>query len=92
MCEHLNIDGAHVIICGARRKQQYCACGRACEFLCDWKVSGKLSGTCDKPICAHHAKQVAPQKHLCPEHQQAFESWKVKHPPAQQSLFNGEFA
>jgi hypothetical protein len=87
MCEHLNINGSHVIVCGGRHCERYCACGRPCEFLCDWKVRGKKSGTCDRPICARHAKRVAPEKHLCPEHQEAWDNWKLKHPPAQQSLF-----
>lgn len=87
MCEHLNIDGSHVIICGARRKVKFCACGRECQFLCDWKVPSRNSGTCDEPICGQHAKQVAPGKHLCAAHQKAFEDWKLRHPPAQESLF-----
>jgi hypothetical protein len=88
VCEHINLPGGgHAILCGTRRKPRYCACGRECQFLCDWKVAGKKSGTCDKPICAQHAKQVAPDKHLCPEHQRQWEDWKVKHPPKQRDLF-----
>jgi hypothetical protein len=87
MCEHIQLPGGGFVICGGRHKPKYCACGRAADFLCDWKVSARNSGTCDRPICKQHAQQVAPGKHLCPEHQRAFEAWKVKHPPAQQSLF-----
>lgn len=97
MCEHRIIEGTHVILCGARRKRQFCACGRPCDFLCDWKVSAKKSGTCDAPICFTHAKQVAPDKHLCPLHQRMYDDWKRRHPnsigsvnaPEQKTLFEG---
>jgi hypothetical protein len=49
-------------------------------LLCDWKVKGKRSGTCDAPICAQHALQVGPDKHLCREHQKAWEDWQRRHP------------
>lgn len=87
MCEHLNIDGQHVIVCGLRRKRQFCACGLAADFLCDWKVSAKKSGTCDAPICRRHAKQVGPAKHLCPLHQRMYDDWQKRHPSPQGSLF-----
>ena len=87
MCEHLNINGSHVIICGARPKVKFCACGRECVALCDWKVGDRKSGTCDRPICELHRSHVAANKDLCPEHQKAFEDWKLRHPPAQKSLF-----
>lgn len=81
MCEHVDLgDGNFAIICGGRKRAQYCACGRASKFLCDWKVAGKKSGTCDKPICERCALNVAPDRDLCPEHQRAFESWKQRHP------------
>jgi len=86
-CEHIKFpDGTTAIICGLPSRK-HCVCGRAADFLCDWKVAGRRSGTCDKPICAAHAEQVAPGKHLCPEHQEEWEQWKVKHPPAQPFLF-----
>jgi len=97
MCEHLNIEGTHVIVCGARKTRRYCACGHAADFLCDWKVPAKKSGTCDAPICSKHAKQVAPEKHLCPAHQLQYVVWKRNHPasvgsvnaPKQKTLFEG---
>lgn len=85
MCEHLHFpDGT--IVCGLP-KRKFCACGRPADYLCDWKVAAKESGTCDRPICAAHAKQVAPGKHLCPEHRGRWDEWQRKHPPAQASLF-----
>lgn len=76
MCEHINIGGHGVILCGGP-KPKFCACGRREEFQCDWKViRGRKAGTCDRSLCALHAKEVAPNKHLCPEHQRAYEAWK----------------
>lgn len=75
-------DGTAMIVCGTREKRKFCACGRACDFLCDWKVDGKKSGTCDAPICKHHAQQVGPDKHLCPLHQKAYADWRKRNPGA----------
>ena len=78
MCEHIKTpDGGEFIVCGLRTR--HCACGRREEFACDWKVKGKRSGTCDRAMCAAHSREVAPGKHLCPEHQRAFEDWKRRH-------------
>jgi hypothetical protein len=81
MCHQIKFEnGRSVVICGLRTK--HCACGREADLACDWKVAGKKSGTCDAPICAHHAKQVGPDKHLCPQHQQAYANWLKRHPGA----------
>jgi hypothetical protein len=81
MCLHMKMpDGTVGIICGARQKRQFCACGRVSTKLCDWKVPGKKSGTCDAPLCDQHAFAVAPDRDLCPEHQRAFDAWKRRHP------------
>jgi hypothetical protein len=34
--------------------------------------------TCDRPICSDHAETVAPNKDLCPEHQEAYRVWLAK--------------
>jgi hypothetical protein len=79
-CEHITFpDGTSAIICGVRRKKEFCACGRVADFLCDWKVSSRKSGTCDRGICKSHAQQVAPEKHLCQEHQETWANWQAKH-------------
>ena len=65
----------------------FCACGRTAVALCDWKLTSTKSGLCDRPICAQHAKQVAPGKHLCPEHQLEYDLWKKRHPSPQGELF-----
>jgi hypothetical protein len=49
------------------------------RFLCDWKVAGKRSGTCDRALCAADALEVAPGKHLCREHQWAWRDWQKRH-------------
>lgn len=36
------------------------------DYLCDHKMPE--GGTCDRPLCKQHAKQVGPDEHLCPEH------------------------
>jgi hypothetical protein len=84
-------NGDVAIVCGGHAKTKYCACGREATILCDWKIHLEANkwGTCDKPICAAHAKQVAPGKHLCPEHQLRYDEWKRNHPPAQGALFEG---
>jgi len=81
MCEEIKLQsGTHVIACGNRASYRYCAiCGREAVALCDWKVAAKQSGTCDRPMCAKHSNEVARGKHLCPEHQQAWESWQRRH-------------
>jgi hypothetical protein len=92
MCDHVKFpDGSFAWICGVRRTKQFCACGRAGELLCDWKVKGKKSGTCDAPICRRCAHQVGPDKHLCREHTRAWADWKQRNkgailPPDYQQL------
>jgi hypothetical protein len=71
----------------AEKATSFCACGRLKVSVCDWKVSGKVSGTCDEPLCECHRVQVSPLKFLCPEHERAWIAWQKRHPPAQASLF-----
>lgn len=73
----------------------YCECGRLMIAHCCWKLrrEGEKIITCDKPICAKHAKEVAPGKFLCPEHETQYDKWRAKHPNSdlkrgeQQNLF-----
>ena len=77
-CEHIVVDGVHAIVCTSGRRRKLCGCGAAGTLLCDWRVGRTKSGkpkTCDRPICAAHAQEVAPDKHLCPEHQVAYAAW-----------------
>jgi hypothetical protein len=78
VCERVKFEhGVVAIVCGVRGSaSRYCQCGRAGKLLCDWKAPHRRSGTCDRPLCTLHATEVAPGKHLCPEHRTAFEAWK----------------
>jgi len=58
-------------------KVALCACSRAAEFECDWKVSP--TERCNAPICGNHAKEVDKNKHLCPLHQRVFDAWRRRH-------------
>jgi len=82
MCERMKFeDGSVAFLCGVRpRPHTFCRCGRQADFLCDWKVPERKSGTCDAPICQTHAREVAPEKHLCVFHSHAFDLWRRKHP------------
>lgn len=77
-CHHMPVDGMNVIVC-TRGRRYYCASCRApSTFQCDWKIGKKGNGkpkTCDRHICKSHAQEVAPDKHLCPDHQRAYRGW-----------------
>jgi hypothetical protein len=68
--------GGAAIVCGPRGRQRRCACGQPATLLCDWKIKGKKSGRCDRPVCQQHATKVGPDKDLCPEHEREYEKWK----------------
>ena len=61
--------GGSAIVCSRGQRPKRCSvagCRRPGEFLCDHpKVGGK---TCSAAICAHHAKAVGEETHLCPAH------------------------
>jgi len=68
-------DGSFAIACegGHRRRHDCVGCGRSAGLQCDWKTgAGK---TCDAWICAACAKEVGPDKHLCPAHQRTYIEW-----------------
>ncbi len=52
---------ARVLIEG---KQAQCMAPSA--YLCDGKDNTHRSGTCDAPLCEAHARQIGPNRHLCP--------------------------
>ena len=82
MCEHIKTpDGGEFIICGLRSPAKRCVhCGGSGQFLCDWKVPGRLRRrTCSRAICAKCVREVAPGKHLCLEHSQAWNDWQRRH-------------
>ncbi len=70
-CEHVELPGGgSAIVCGRRANR--CACGNRATLLCDWKVAGKRSGTCDAPLCDGCTHQPAAEKDLCPAHAKAW--------------------
>lgn len=78
-CSHVKLPGGvSAIVCTSGRRQvKHCtACDRVAPFLCDWKVTG--GKTCDLPICAGHAEEVAENKHLCPKHSKAWAQWQAQ--------------
>lgn len=79
-CDRIKLSGAPlqtVIVCSrGNRGRRCCACTLAGGFQCDWKISD--SKTCDAFICPDHALQVDKDKHLCPEHQEAYKAWKAR--------------
>ena len=80
-CDLVNLPtGGKAIVCSSGRRVR-CSCGQRAPFLCDWKVPGKKSGTCDAPICGGCASSPSPEKHLCVSHQVEFERWKSERAP-----------
>ncbi len=62
-------NGTRGFVCTGRRSRKRCAeCGQPAGLLCDWKVKGRRSGTCDTPICAACTSKPAEGKDLCPAH------------------------
>lgn len=60
-------NGDRVFLCGDLGP--HCSaekCADVGTFLCDFPVSGNR--TCDLPLCASHAYEVAPNMHYCPAH------------------------
>ncbi len=60
-------DGGHMVMCGDLG--DHCSnenCSDVSGFLCDYPVGeGK---TCDLPLCASHAYEIAPNLHYCAAH------------------------
>lgn len=75
-CETVKLGNTTAIVCGRGRRAKSYRCGFchfAGGFQCDWKVSkGK---TCDEYICPDHATEMAHEKHVCPLHLAAWETW-----------------
>ena len=60
--------GVRGILC-SRTPRPRCACGQPATIQCDAPTKTKRrSGTCDRHLCAACAKEVEPDRHLCPEH------------------------
>jgi hypothetical protein len=77
-CETVKLPGGGAaIVCSRSRKRPYrCGfCTLAGGLQCDWKLGA--TKTCDALICPEHALEVAPDKHLCPVHQEDYKEWKA---------------
>lgn len=72
-------DGARAtgFVCTGRTRARRCLfCGhKPADLLCDWKVPGKKSGTCDRPMCLQCSTKPAEGKDLCPTHATAWKAW-----------------
>lgn len=82
-CQHVTMPGGGTaIVCSSHRRQR-CACGRNATLLCDWRVPGKKSGTCDEPICRWCTTSPAKDKDLCRDHAAAYTKWLASRPSQQ---------
>ena len=57
-------SGGRGFIC-SRTPRPRCQCGKPSEFQCD---APKGKRTCSRHLCAQHATQTGPDRHLCPDH------------------------
>lgn len=65
-CRRVDLeDGSWAIVCGGGRRRAWCDCGGECLFLCDGPSSEPGKSTCSRRLCAEHAHQVGPNRHLC---------------------------
>lgn len=80
-CSTVKIGDTVAIVCGRERpKKRTCSakrhantsatCHLRATLLCDYPRPDRKSGTCDKPLCAHHAVEIGPNRHQCPDHPQ----------------------
>lgn len=75
-CDTVTLPGGiRAIVCSSRKRRR-CACGQPATLLCDWKITGNRTSTCDAPICAACSTAPAPGKDLCPDHAIAFDIWR----------------
>ena len=69
-CTPTKIQGADgktitAIVCTPTKR---CGCKKRSTKLCDWKVTNRKSGTCDKHLCDTCATPVGIDKDLCLDH------------------------
>lgn len=77
-CARVRMPGGGVaIVCGDLPRARRCRhCGCEAPFLCDGKIEAiGTVNTCNAPVCAAHAFEAAPDKHLCPRHLAAYQLW-----------------
>lgn len=58
--------GKNVIICTRHARAKKCFyCNKRSTILCDYKID---AGTCDRPCCREHSKQIGPDEDYCLTH------------------------
>lgn len=77
-------------ILNLRSSFEFCLCGHGAKFRCDWIVTSDVVARCGKSICEKHALEVGLDKHLCPFHQQLYESWKRRNPGRVREIESGK--
>ena len=85
-CTPFSIGNARGFIC-TRGPRPRCACGQSASLQCDGP-SKRRSKTCDKRLCTSCAKEVGPDRHLCPQHAASgFATENEEAGPVQEGLF-----
>lgn len=68
-----NKSGVTMFLCGDLGP--HCAaCAASSDYLCDYPVGDGV--TCDLPLCASHASEIAPNLHYCPAHLALWKEFK----------------
>ena len=72
-CREIRSGGVQGFICGRSGKgPSTCSvngCGGRVARLCDYPLTGRAAGrTCDRALCAAHAKSVSEGVDYCPVH------------------------
>lgn len=70
-CETFEHEGDRYHLCSrGRRSSRRCrvqGCTKEASLLCDGPPPARAKReTCDLPICAEHAQEIGPDRHLCP--------------------------
>lgn len=89
-CTPFKIGDISGIVCTRGRTKLCGWCSRRSTLLCDWKVKKGRKKTCDAPMCATHALEVATEKHLCPNHQRAYAQWLAQREQRSQTIENDD--
>lgn len=104
-CDYVRIGDTTAIVCSRGRRSKArapkcVACSKlAAAFQCDWilRRTPKIQGgkqslepvRCDAHLCADHAREIAPNKHVCPVHSITFDNWKKEREANASSLQPG---
>jgi hypothetical protein len=56
------------IVCSSRRFVRCTFCQRRADIECDYPDKHRKSGTCDRRLCADHAREIGKDVHYCHDH------------------------